>query len=287
MTTKFSSTEAFQVGTKVKLVEGMSVVEPSKNGNSSEVAKPAVSADLLSLIHISIMYLRSMNVSKAESALKKTSNAGSIQATFALTLLYYYGLVEGGLSAVLRYSSKAAFAYHVPSMNILGSLLKQGIALEQHPHEAESWVQMAKILDPTGKYSHHLLDPCQVDDESLIEDIIGVLEGTTQEFYDLKKATTSIGKLNISLPKSGKFVKLNKPETWEAFRDFTPESGFQMTRQAAEDGFVTAMYHVSSMYRRGYGAEPNPDQADAWFYAARKLDVDNKGLFKFNFALNK
>lgn len=266
--------------------EGMSVVEPSNNGNSSEVTKLVVPADVLSLIHI-IMYLRSKDYIKAERALKKASDAGFIQATFALTLLYYYGLVEGGLTAVLRYSSKAAYAYHVPSMYLLGSLLQQGIALQHHPYEAESWLQMATILDPMGKCSHNLLDPGEVDDEVLIEDIIDALV-TPQVIFDPKKAATSIKRLSIPMPKSGKFVKLNgKPEAWEAFKDYSHKSGFQMIRQAAEEGFVTAMFHVSSMYRRGYGTKPNPDLADAWFYTARKLDVENKGLYKFNFALSK
>lgn len=266
--------------------EGMSVVEPSNNGNSSEVTKLVVPADVLSLIHI-IMYLRSKDYIKAERALKKASDAGFIQATFALTLLYYYGLVEGGLTAVLRYSSKAAYAYHVPSMYLLGSLLQQGIALQHHPYEAESWLQMATILDPMGKCSHNLLDPGEVDDEVLIEDIIDALV-TPQVIFDPKKAATSIKRLSIPMPKSGKFVKLNgKPEAWEAFQDYSHKSGFQMIRQAAEEGFVTAMFHVSSMYRRGYGTKPNPDLADAWFYTARKLDVENKGLYKFNFALSK
>ena len=258
--------------------EGMSVVEPSNNGNSSEVTKLVVPADVLSLIHI-IMYLRSKDYIKAERALKKASDAGFIQATFALTLLYYYGLVEGGLTA--------AFAYHAPSMYILGSLLQQGIALQHHPYEAESWLQMATILDPMGKCSHNLLDPGEVDDEVLIEDIIDALV-TPQVIFDPKKAATSIKRLSIPMPKSGKFVKLNgKPEAWEAFKDYSHKSGFQMIRQAAEEGFVTAMFHVSSMYRRGYGTKPNPDLADAWFYTARKLDVENKGLYKFNFALSK
>ena len=93
--------------------------------------------------------------------------------------------------------------------------------------------------------------------------------------------------MNFTLPKSGKFVKLNgKPEPWEVFKEFSPEIGFKIIRQAAEEGFVTAMYYASSMYRRGYGTEPNPELADAWFYAARKLDVDNKGLRIADFALN-
>lgn len=271
---------------EVNMPKEQGKVQANSAASLSEVTKLVEPADVLSLIHI-IMYLRSKDYIKAERALKKASDAGSIQATFALTLLYYYGLLEGGLTAVLRCSSKAAFAYHVPSMYILGSLLKQGIALQHHPYEAESWLQMATILDPMGKCSHNLLDPGEVDDEVLIEDIIDALEAP-QVIFDPKKAATSIVRLSIPMPKSGKFVKLNgKPETWEAFRDFNPKSGFNMIRQAAEEGFVTAMYHVSSLYRRGYGTEPDPDLADAWFYAARKLDVDNKGLYKFNFALNQ
>ena len=249
----------------------------------SEVTKLAASADFLSLIHI-IMYLRSMDVSKAELALKKASGAGFVQATFALTLLNYYGLAEGKLTAVLRYSSKAAYAYHVPSMYVLGSVLH---TIQRPRRVGDLWFQMTTILDPMCKCSHDLLDPGEVDDEVLIEDIIDALEAP-QVIFDPKKAAASVKRLSIPMPKSGKFVKLNgKPETWESFRDFTPERGFQMIRQAAENGFVTAMYQVSSMYRRGYGTEPDPDLADAWFYAARKLDVDNKGLYKFNFALNK
>ena len=272
---------------EVNMPKEQGKVQANSAASLSEVTKLVVPADVLSLIHIIIMYLRSKDYIKAERALKKASDAGSIQATFALTLLYYYGLVEGGLTAVLRYSSKAAFAYHIPSMYILGSLLKQGIALQHHPYEAESWLQMATTLDPMGKCSHVLLDPGEVDDEVLIEDLIDALEAP-QVIFDPKKAAASIKRLSISMPKSGKLVKLNgKPENWEAFRDFAPERGFQMIRHAAEDGFVTAMYHVSSMYRSGYSTGADHELADAWFYTARKLDVDNKGLYKFNFALNK
>lgn len=247
---------------------------------------PESLGEIFSLIHIIIMYLHSEDYAKAERFLKHASDAGFTQATFALMLLYYYGLVDGGLTAVLRYSSKAAFAYHAPSMYILGSLLQQGIALQHHPYEGESWLQMATILDSMGKCSHNLLDPGEVEDEVLIEDIIDALKAP-QVIFDPKKAAASAKRLSIPMPKSGKFVKLNgQPEPWEAFQDYSPESGFQMVRHAAEDGFVTAMYHVSSMYRRGYGTEPDPDLADAWFYAARKLDVDNKGLHMVNITLN-
>lgn len=247
---------------------------------------PESLGEIFSLIHIIIMYLHSEDYIKAERALKHASDAGSTQATFALMLLYYYGLVEGGLTAVLRNSRKAAYAYHVPSINILGSLLEQGIALQNHPQEAESWLKMARILDPMVARPYKLLDPSEMDDEVLIEDIIDALEAP-QVIFDPKKAAASAKRLSIPMPKSGKFVKLNgQPEVWEAFQDYSPESGFQMVRHAAEDGFVTAMYHVSSMYRRGYGTEHNPDLADAWFYAARKFDVDNKGLHMVNITLN-
>ena len=241
----------------------------------------AASGEISSLIHLIIMYLHSMEVSTAEFALRKASDAGSLQATFVLTLLNYYGLVEGG-----RYSRKAAFAYHAPSMYILGSLLQQGIALQHHPYEAESWLQMATILDPMGKCSHNLLDPGEVDDEVLIEDIIDALEAP-QVIFDTKKAAASAKRLSIPMPKSGYFVKLNgKPEPWEAFKEFSPEVGFKMIRQAAENGFVTAMYHLSSMFRCGYGTEPDPNLADAWFYAARRLDEQNKGLRMVGFTIN-
>lgn len=286
MTVKFLSADAFQVDAKVQLTKGMSQVKPLNNCERSEVTTLAASADVLSWIHIIIMYLRLKDFAKAERALKHASDGGSTQATFALMLLYYYGLVEGGLTAVLRYSSKAAFAYHAPSMYILGSLLQQGIALQHHPCEAESWLQMATILDPMGKCSHNLLDPGEVEDEVLIEDIIDALKAP-QVIFDPKKAAASAKRLSIPMPKSGKFVKRNgQPEPWEAFQDYSPEMGFKMVHQAVEDGFVTAMYHVSSMYRRGYGTEPDPDLADAWFYAARKLDVDNKGLHMVNITLN-
>ena len=245
----------------------------------NEVTKPAVSADFHSLIH----NLRSLDVSKAELALKKASGAGFVQATFALTLLNYYGLAEGKLTAVLRYSSKAAYAYHVPSMYVLGSVLHT----IQRPHRVgDLWLQMATILDPMGKCSHNLLDPGEVEDEVLIEDIIDALKAP-QVIFDPKKAAASAKRLSIPMPKSGKFVKLNgQPEPWEAFQDYSPELGFKMVHQAAEDGYITALYHVSSMFRRGYGTDPDPDLADAWFYAARKLDVDNKGLHMVNITLN-
>lgn len=286
MSAKFISADAFQVDAKVQLTKGMSQVKPLNNCERSEVTTLAVSADVLSWIHIIIMYLRSEDYIKAERALKHASDAGFTQATFALMLLYYYGLVEGGLTAVLRYSSKAAFAYHAPSMYILGSLLQQGIALQHHPQEAESWLKIARILDPMVACSHKLLNPSEVDDETLIEDIIDTLEAP-QVLFDPKKAAASAKRLNTPMPKSGKFVKFNgKPEAWEAFQDYAPESGFQMVRHAAEDGFVTAMYHVSSMYRHGYGTEPNSELADVWFYAARRLDVENKGLHMADFTIN-
>ena len=145
---------------------------------------------------------------------------------------------------------------------------------------------MARILDPLEACSHKLLDPSEVDDEVLIEDIIDALE-PPQVIFDPKKAAASAKRLSIPMPKSGKFVKLNgQPEPWEAFQDYSPEMGFKMVHQAAEDGYITAMYHVSSMFRCGYGTEPDPDLADAWFYAARKLDVDNKGLHMVNITLN-
>lgn len=77
-----------------------------------------------------------------------------------------------------------------------------------------------------------------------------------------------------------------EPEPWEGFKAYSPEVGFKMICQAAEDGFVTAMYYASAMYRHGYGTEPNSELADVWFYAARKLDVDNKGLHMVNITLN-
>ena len=286
MTAKFISADAFQVDAKVQLTKGMSHVKPLNNCERSEVTTLAVSADVLSWIHIIIMYLRLKDFAKAERALKHASDGGSTQATFALMLLYYYGLVDGGLTAVLRYSSKAAFAYHAPSMYILGSLLQQGIALQNHPQEADSWLKMARILDPLEACSHKLLDPSEVDDEVLIEDIIDALEAP-QVIFDPKKAAASAKRLSIPMPKSGNFVKLNgKPEPWEAFKEFSPEVGFKMIRQAAENGFVTAMYHLSSMFRCGYGTEPDPNLADAWFYAARRLDEQNKGLRMVNITLN-
>ena len=245
----------------------------------NEVTKPAVSADFHSLIH----NLRSLDVSKAELALKKASGAGFVQATFALTLLNYYGLAEGKLTAVLRYSSKAAYAYHVPSMYVLGSVLH---TIQRPRRVGDLWLQMATILDTMGTCSHNLLDPGEVEDEVLIEDIIDALEAP-QVIFDPKKAAANAKRLSIPMPKSGKFVKLNgQPEPWEAFQDYSPEMGFKMVHQAVEDGYITAMYHVSSMFRRGYGTEPDPDLADAWFYAARKLDVDNKGLHMVNITLN-
>jgi len=271
---------------EVNMPKEQGKVQANSAASLSEVTKLVVPADVLSLIHIIIMYLRLKDFAKAERALKHASDGGSTQATFALMLLYYYGLVDGGLTAVLRYSSKAAFAYHAPSMYILGSLLQQGIALQHHPYEAESWLQMATILDPMGKCSHNLLDPGEVEDEVLIEDIIDALKAP-QVIFDPKKAAASAKRLSIPMPKSGKFVKLNgQPEPWEAFQDYSPEMGFKMVHQAAEDGYITAMYHVSSIFRCGYGTEPDLDLADAWFYAARKFDVDDKGLHMVNITLN-
>lgn len=243
------------------------------------------SADFLSWIHIIIMYLRSKNYAKAVRALKKASYTSS-QVSSALMLIYYYGLVEGGLSAVLRYSRKAAYSYHVPSMYMHGRLLREGFAYQDYPQEGESLLKMARILDSKADNPLKPLDPCIVDDEDLIEDVVATLE-TPQEIFSPKKAAAIVTRMNFTLPKSGKFVKLNgKPEPWEVFKEFSPEIGFKIIRQAAEEGFVTAMYYASSMYRRGYGTEPNPELADAWFYAARKLDVDNKGLRIVDFALN-
>ena len=286
MTAKFISADAFQVDAKVQLTKGMSQVKPLNNCERSEVTTLAVSADVLSWIHIITMYLRLKDFAKAERALKHASDGGSTQATFALMLLYYYGLAEGGLTAVLRYSSKAAFAYHAPSMYILGSLLQQGIALQNHPQEADSWLKMARILDPLEACSHKLLDPSEVDDEVLIEDIIDALEAP-QVIFDPKKAAACAKRLNISLSMSGQFVKLNsEPEIWEGFKAYSPEVGFKMICQAAEDGFVTAMYYASAMYRCGYGTELDQELADAWFYAARRLDEQNKGLRMVDFTVN-
>lgn len=254
--------------------------------NKNAVMRLEASADFISWINIIIMYLRSKNYAKAVHALKKASDTGTIQATFALMLLYYYGLVEGGLTAVLRYSSMAAFAYHAPSMDTFGCLLKQGVALQDYPQEGESWLKMASILDPMMERSHKLLDASEVNDEVLIEDVVSALKAPLV-IFDPKKTAASVKRLNIPLPMGGKFVKLNgEPETWEAFKEFSPEVGFKMILQAAEDGYVTAMYYASTMYRCGYGTEPDSELADAWFYAARRLDEQNKGLRMVDFTVN-
>ena len=269
---------------KCELSQAKSQVE--MNANSSPTFNDVISTgDTLSLVHLISMCARLKGYTKAERALKKASDTGSIQATFALMLLYYYGLVEGGLTALLRCSRRAAYAYHVPSMNMLGCLLKQGIALQDYPQEGKSWLKMASILDPKGKNSHKFLDPSKEEDETLIEDIIDALEGPLV-IFDPKNAAASVKRLNTPLPKSGKFVELNrKPKDWEVFQDYSREAGFKMIRQAAEDGYVTAMYYASTMYRCGYGTESDSELADAWFYVARRLDKQNKGLRMVDFVV--
>lgn len=265
-------------------VERQADEQPNMVATDNDVA--SITGDTLSLVHLISMCTRLKGYTKAERALKKASDAGSIQATFALLLLYYYGLVEGGLTALLRCSRKAAYAYHVPSMNMLGSLLKQGIAFQDYSQEGKSWLKMASILDPKGKNSHKFLDASEVDDVALIEDVVSALEAPLA-IFDPKKAADGAKRLNIPLSTNGQFVKLNdKPETWEAFKEFSPEVGFKMIRHAAEDGYVTAMYYASAMYRCGYGTKLDQELADAWFYAARRFDEQNKGLRMVDFTVN-
>lgn len=263
-------------------------MEASFAATSNNVIDLAASGDIVSLIHLIIKYLRSMDFNMAEFALKKASDAGYIPTTLAMIRFYYYGLGECGLTGIIRNLRKASYSYHLPSMYVLARLLQEGVVLQYYPQEANDWVHLATVLDPMRgfEYSDKFLDASEVDDESLIEDVVSALKAP-QVIFDPKKAAASAKRLSIPMPKSGKFVKLNgQPEPWEAFQDYSPEMGFKMVHQAAEDGYITAMYHVSSMFRCGYGTEPDPDLADAWFFAARKLDVDNKGLHIVNITLN-
>lgn len=263
-------------------------MEAGLAATSNNVIDLAASGDIVSLIHLIIKYLRSMDFNMAEFALKKASDAGYIPTTLAMIRFYYYGLGECGLTGIIRNFRKASYSYHLPSMYVLARLLQEGVVLQYYPQEANDWVHLATVLDPMRgfEYSDKSLDASEVYDESLIEDVVSALEAP-QVIFDPKKAAANAKRLSIPMPKSGKFVKLNgQPEPWEAFQDYSPEMGFKMVHQAAEDGYITALYHVSSMFRRGYGTEPDPDLADAWFYAARKLDVDNKGLHMVNITLN-
>lgn len=263
-------------------------MEAGLAATSNNVIDLAASGDIVSLIHLIIKYLRSMDFNMAEFALKKASDAGYIPTTLAMIRFYYYGLGECGLTGIIRNLRKASYSYHLPSMYVLARLLQEGVVLQYYPQEANDWVHLATVLDPMRgfEYSDKFLDASEVYDESLIEDVVSALEAP-QVIFDPKKAAANAKRLSIPMPKSGKFVKLNgQPEPWEAFQDYSPEMGFKMVHQAAEDGYITALYHVSSMFRRGYGTEPDPDLADAWFYAARKLDVDNKGLHMVNITLN-
>ena len=263
-------------------------MEAGLAATSNNVIDLAASGDIVSLIHLIIKYLRSMDFNMAEFALKKASDAGYIPTTLAMIRFYYYGLGKCGLTGIIRNLRKASYSYHIPSMYVLARLLQEGVVLQYYPQEANDWVHLATVLDPMRgfEYSDKFLDASEVYDESLIEDVVSALEAP-QVIFDPKKAAANAKRLSIPMPKSGKFVKLNgQPEPWEAFQDYSPEMGFKMVHQAAEDGYITALYHVSSMFRRGYGTEPDPDLADAWFYAARKLDVDNKGLHMVNITLN-
>ena len=260
-------------------------MEAGLAATSNNVIDLAASGDIVSLIHLIIKYLRSMDFNMAELTLKKASDAGYIPTTLAMIRFYYYGLGECGLTGIIRNLRKASYSYHLPSMYVLARLLQEGVVLQYYPQEANDWVHLATVLDPMRgfEYSDKFLDASEVYDESLIEDVVSALEAP-QVIFDPKKAAANAKRLSIPMPKSGKFVKLNgQPEPWEAFQDYSPEMGFKMVHQAAEDGYITALYHVSSMFRRGYGTEPDPD---AWFYAARKLDVDNKGLHMVNITLN-
>lgn len=263
-------------------------MEAGLAATSNNVIDLAASGDIVSLIHLIIKYLRSMDFNMAEFALKKASDAGYIPTTLAMIRFYYYGLGECGLTGIIRNLRKASYSYHLPSMYVLARLLQESVVLQYYPQEANDWVHLATVLDPMREfeYSHKFLDASEVDDESLIEDVVSTLEAPLV-IFDLGKAAASAKRLSIPMPKSGNFVKLNgKPEPWEAFKEFSPEVSFKMIRQAAENGFVTAMYHLSSMFRCGYGTEPDPDLADAWFYAARRLDEQNKGLRMVDFTIN-
>ena len=82
---------------KCELSQAKSQVE--MNANSSPTFNDVISTgDTPSLVHLISMCARLKGYTKAERALKKASDAGSIQATFALMLLYYYGLVEGAFT---------------------------------------------------------------------------------------------------------------------------------------------------------------------------------------------
>ena len=285
MTKCFNSIATLNEGTvNMKPVE----MEADLAATCDYVIDPAASGDIVSLIHLIIKYLRSMDFNMAELTLKKASDTGYIPTTLAMIRFYYYGLGKCALTGIIRNLRKASYSYHIPSMYVLARLLQEGVVIQYYPQEANDWVHLATVLDPMRglEYSHKFLDASEVEDEVLIEDIIDALKAP-QVIFDPKKAAANAKRLSIPMPKSGKFVKLNgQPEPWEAFQDYSPEMGFKMVHQAAEDGYITAMYHVSSMFRRGYGTEPDPDLADAWFYAARKLDVDNKGLHMVNITLN-
>ena len=285
MTKCFNSIATLNEGTvNMKPVE----MEADLAATCDYVIDPAASGDIVSLIHLIIKYLRSMDFNMAELTLKKASDTGYIPTTLAMIRFYYYGLGKCGLTGIIRNLRKASYSYHIPSMYVLARLLQEGVVIQYYPQEANDWVHLATVLDPMRglEYSHKFLDASEVDDEVLIEDVVSALEAPLV-IFDPKMAAASAKRLNIPMPTNGQFEKLNgEPEPWEAFKEFSPEVGFKMIRQAAEDGFVTAMYHVSSMYRHGYGTEPNSELADVWFYAARKLDVDNKGLHMVNITLN-
>lgn len=263
-------------------------MEAGLAATSNNVIDLAASGDIVSLIHLIIKYLRSMDFNMAEFALKKASDAGYIPTTLAMIRFYYYGLGECGLTGIIRNLRKASYSYHIPSMYLLARLLQEGAVIQYYPQEANDWVHLATVFDPMRglEYSHKFLDASEVDDESLIEDVVSALEAPLG-IFDPKKAADGAKRLNISLSMSGQFVKLNsEPEIWEGFKAYSPEVGFKMICQAAEDGFVTAMYYASAMYRCGYGTELDQELADAWFYAARRLDEQNKGLRMVDFTVN-
>ena len=179
-------------------------MEAGLAATSNNVIDLAASGDIVSLIHLIIKYLRSMDFNMAEFALKKASDAGYIPTTLAMIRFYYYGLGECGLTGIIRNLRKASYSYHLPSMYVLARLLQESVVLQYYPQEANDWVHLATVLDPMREfeYSHKFLDASEVDDESLIEDVVSTLEAPLV-IFDLGKAATSAKRLSIPCPRAG------------------------------------------------------------------------------------